>query len=154
MSLVILARNSHYHCNHADIVNISGIRPGGAGVGVGVGVPRVSCPFIIRGRHDAVINLRDTRIYHHTRSDILLPVDDEEEDCNEEEDAGDEEGDVELAEGNTSVQADGVSDGDGDAVGVRNRSTTDPLDGLRLPNLDGSSMKFLHQVIHSRLSGR
>ena len=106
--------------------------------GVGNVVPRVSCPFIIRGRHDAVINLRDTSLYQHTRWDILLPVDDDDDDDDDDVQKDDKVDD----EMNPSIPA------DVDAVvnGVQNKSDTDRLKGLRLPNLDGSSMKFLHQV--------
>ena len=128
-------------------------------------LPRVSCPFIIRGRHDAVINLRDTRLYHHTRPDILLPADDDQEDDS----VGGQKD--RMAEEVTTVPDGGDTDvddvvsksdpdhlrglrfatvpdgGDADVDDVVSKSDPDHLRGLRLPNLDGSSMKFLHQVI-------
>ena len=99
-------------------------------------LPRISCPFIIRGRHNAVANLRDTSLYEHTRPEILLPADDEEEE------------DDEVDDGNTSVP----TSGDAEVEEGVNKADSDGLEGLRLPNLDGSSMKFLHQVIHCDFS--
>ena len=120
-------------------VGFSGIcLDAGAGIEDGVSVlPRVSCPFIIRGRHDAVINLRYTHVYHHTRPDILLPADDDQEDDS-----------VDGQEDRAAEKVATVPDGcDADVDGVVSKSDPDHLRGLRLPNVDGSSMKFLHQVI-------
>ena len=143
--------------NHVCIDDSAGLGAGtgtsdgvGSQDGVGNVVTRVSCPFIIRGRHDAVINLRNTSLYQHTRLDILLPVvddddDDDDDDGDDDDDDDDDDAvqkDDKVDEKNTKIPADY-----GDVVdSVQNKSDTDRLKGLRLPNLDGSSMKFLHQV--------
>jgi hypothetical protein len=40
---------------------------------------RISCPFLIRGKHEKIINIRDEK-YQHKNTEILMDTEDDEGD--------------------------------------------------------------------------
>jgi hypothetical protein len=103
---------------------------------------RVSCPFLIRGKHDAVISLRK-RNYNHNNWSIL----------------GDKEEVVTVSESHESIDSGGVSErkecGEHEscANSVESDSTKSipvPIEVEKkwvMPDLDGTSMLMIHRLL-------
>ena len=113
--LQVLSRNYY----RATVHRVKGQQSGGSAV-VG-SMPRFSCPFIIRGRNDAVINLRDESLYAHSHPSFNLRAPS-----------------AAAAAATTAEVGRGLTEEDEDEE--------DP----RLPHmadLDGTTMKMLHKML-------
>ena len=125
---------------------------------------RVSCPFLVRGRHDAIIDIRNEKYHHQNVSlrNITEEVEEEEEvemgveereekegkvDKKEEKNKKDDANEIESqSKNNIKNEIEGENETE---LADKNKKANENQNDFNcvIPDLDGTSMRFLHKLL-------